>query len=110
MVSIVFVFFLFFVFFFFKVEGEAKAFRLECSLFNVYQFDLTLVLLNKDATPTSNFQPIRLLDPDFCNKFTYLMTNSADPDQLASSQKPTDLDLHSLQRQGISEFSRTRVK
>ena len=32
------------------------------------------------------------------------MTNSADPDQ-----KPTDLDLHCLQRQGISGFSRTRV-
>ena len=36
------------------------------------------------------------------------MTNSADPDQLASS-KPTGLDLHCLQRQGISSFSRTRV-
>ena len=35
------------------------------------------------------------------------MANSADPDQLA---KPTDLDLHCLQRQGISGFSRTRVK
>ena len=33
------------------------------------------------------------------------MTNSADPDQLVSDQ-----DLHCLQRQGISEFSRTRVK
>ena len=33
------------------------------------------------------------------------MTNSADPDQLA-----TDLDLHCLQRQGITGFSRTRVK
>ena len=32
------------------------------------------------------------------------MANSADPDQLA------DLDLHCLQRQGISGFSRTRVK
>ena len=32
------------------------------------------------------------------------MTNSADPDQLAS-----DLDLHCLQRQGISGSSRTRV-
>ena len=33
-------------------------------------------------------------------KFTYLMTNSADPDQLASLlKKPTDLDLHCLQRQ-----------
>ena len=37
------------------------------------------------------------------------MANSADPDQLAS-QKPTDLDLHCLQRQDISGFSRTRVK
>ena len=36
------------------------------------------------------------------------MANSADPDQLAS-KKPTDLNLHSLQRQGISGFSRTRV-
>ena len=33
---------------------------------------------------TSNFQPIRLLDLDCCYKFTYLMANSADPDQLAS--------------------------
>ena len=40
------------------------------------------------------------------------MINSVDPDQLASSEakkKPTDLDLHCLQRQGIFEFSRTRV-
>ena len=36
------------------------------------------------------------------------MANSADPDQLAL--KPTDLDLHFLQRQGISRFSRTRIK
>ena len=34
------------------------------------------------------------------------MANSADPDQLASS----DLDLHCLERQGISRFSRTRVE
>ena len=48
---------------------------------------LTLVLLNKlRCQPTSNFQPIRLLDPDCCYKFTYLMANSADPDQLASSE------------------------
>ena len=33
------------------------------------------------------------------------MANSADQDQ-----KPTDLDLHCLQRQGISEFIRTRVR
>ena len=32
------------------------------------------------------------------------MTNSADQDQ-----KPTDLALHYLQRQGISESSRTKV-
>ena len=37
------------------------------------------------------------------------MANSPDPDQLAC-QKPTDLDLHCLQGQGISGFSRTRVK
>ena len=36
------------------------------------------------------------------------MANSANPDQLA--QKPTDLDLHCLQRQDISGFSRTGVK
>ena len=35
------------------------------------------------------------------------MANSADPDQL---EKPTDLDLHCLQRQGLSGFSKTRVK
>ena len=35
---------------------------------------------------TSNFQPIRLLDPDCCCKLMFLMTNSADPDQLASSE------------------------
>ena len=34
------------------------------------------------------------------------MANSADPDQLAS----TDLDLHCLQMQGVSGFSRTMVK
>ena len=44
--------------------------------------------------PFSNFQPIRLLDPDFRYKFTYLMANSV--------KKPADLDLHCLQRQGIS--------
>ena len=32
------------------------------------------------------------------------MANSADPDQ-----KPTNLDLHCLQRQGVSGFSRTKV-
>ena len=42
--------------------------------------------MNKDATPTSNFQPIRLLDLDYCYIFTYLMVNSADPDQMASEE------------------------
>ena len=35
------------------------------------------------------------------------MNGSADPDQLP--KKPTDLDLHYLQRQDISGFSRTMV-
>ena len=34
--------------------------------------------------PTFNFQPIRLFDPDYCYKFTYLIVNSADPDQFRS--------------------------
>ena len=34
------------------------------------------------------------------------MTNSADPDQLASSPKPTDLDLCCLLRQGMSYLAR----
>ena len=36
------------------------------------------------------------------------MAYNADPDQLAS-KKPTDLDLHCLQKQGISWFNRTSV-
>ena len=55
--------------------------------FTVENFKLTHVMLNKfDAMSISNFQPIRLLDPDCWYKFTNLMTNSADPDQLASSE------------------------
>ena len=45
---------------------------------------------------TSNYQSTRLHNPECWYKFAYLMTNSADPDQLASSE------LHCLQRQGIS--------
>ena len=37
------------------------------------------------------------------------MANSADPDQLASSEA-TDLDLHCLHVQGMSRLSRTRVE
>ena len=40
----------------------------------------------QDTTPTSNFQPIMLLDLDCCYKFTYFMVNNVDPDQLASSE------------------------
>ena len=52
---------------------------------------LTLVMLNKDATPTSNFQPIRLLDPGCWYKLTYFVTNSVGPDQLASGVDPDQL-------------------
>ena len=47
---------------------------------------LTLAMLYKlRCTPTSNFQPIKLLDLDSSYKFTYYMC-SADLDQLASEQ------------------------
>ena len=55
-----------------------------------------------------HFQPVQSLDPDFLYKYTYLLANNVDPDQLAS-EEPTDLDLHCLQRQDIW-FSRTRVE
>ena len=42
--------------------------------------------INSDAKPTSSFQQIRLLEPGCWYKFTYWMPNSADPDQLASSE------------------------
>ena len=35
------------------------------ALIKVFVKVLTLVMLNKDVTPTSNFQPMRLLDPGF---------------------------------------------
>ena len=38
------------------------------------------------------------------------MTNNADPDQLASLQKPTDLGLHCLFRQGMSCSAREGLK
>ena len=44
-------------------------------------------MLNKSRCHAHfNFQPIRLLDPGCWYKFTYLTTNSADPDQLSSSR------------------------
>ena len=63
--------------------------------------------INEDATLTSNFQPVRVLDPGCRYKFTYLITNCADPISW-HLQKPTDLNLH-LQKQGISRSSRTRL-
>ena len=61
-----------------------------------------------DTMPTSNFQPIRLLDLDCYNKFTYLMANSADPDQLASSEANWSGSTL-FAKQDISGFSKTRV-
>ena len=55
--------------------------------------------------PTSNFQPIRLLDPDFWYKFTYWMANSTDPDQLANWSGST-----LFPKAEYIGFSRTRVK
>ena len=94
-----------------------------CLIFTFYCIKIHSVLkkqylplpcwINQEAPPTSNFQPIRLLDPGCWYKFTNKMTNSADPDQLASSEanwsRSTLLDVHCLQRQGISRFSKTRV-
>ena len=47
-----------------------------------------LISLNSVSlvTPTFNFQSIRIHDPGCWYKFTNLMTNSADPDQLASGE------------------------
>ena len=42
--------------------------------------------INCDAMPASNCQPVVLLAPGCWYKFTYLMTNNADPDQLASEE------------------------
>ena len=48
---------------------------------------LTLVMLNKlRFLAHFYFSVIRLLDPECCYKFTYLMAKTADPDQLASSE------------------------
>ena len=67
---------------------------------------LILAMLNKLRCHTHFFsQPDCLIQVD-TNSHT--MINSADPDQLAS-EKPTDLDLHCMQRQGIFGFGWTRV-
>ena len=67
----------------FSVKMRKNVFYYHLLLFKVCV--LTLVLLNKlRCHATSNFHSIRLLDPGFQHKVTYLMTNSAEPDQLAS--------------------------
>ena len=67
-------------------------------------------MLNKSRCHACfHFQPIRLLDPGCWYKFTYWMTNSADPDQVASSEATWSGSTHCLQRHGISGFCRTRV-
>ena len=66
---------------------------------------INLLMLNKLRYQAHFlFSANQLLDPGYWYKFKYWMTNSTDPDQ-----KPTDLDLHCLQRQGISGFSSTSV-
>ena len=54
------------------------------SIFEVYGAFNPCHALTLKMQHLPKFQPIRLLNPDCWNKFTYWMTNSADPDQLAS--------------------------
>ena len=68
------------------------------------QFTLTLVMPNKLRYNAHFSFSADLLDTICWYKFKYWMTNSADP-----AQKPTDLELYCLQRQGISGFSRLMV-
>ena len=63
----------------------------------------------KDAMPTSNFQPIRLLTPDCWYKFNYIEWQTVQIQIIWLLQKPTDLDLHCLQRQGYLESAGIRV-
>ena len=59
-------------------------------------------MLNKlKCHATSNFQPIRLLDPGFLIEI-HIFNDSAD-------QKPTDLDLHCLLRQGMLCLAREEL-
>ena len=60
---------------------------------------LTFVMLNKlRCQPISDFQPTRLLDLDCWYKFTYLKWQAVQIQTSWLFQKPTDLDLHCLQR------------
>ena len=71
---------------FIKPHTQSTLDRISSTVLQFYlSHSLTLVLLNKlRCYATSNFQLIRILDPSYSYKFKYLMTNSTDPDQLAS--------------------------
>ena len=81
---------------------------------SVYSFisgKLTLVMLNKlRCYPTSNFQPIRLLDLCCWYKLTFLITNSADPDQLASEEANWSGSTLFAKAVYISRLSRIRLR
>ena len=69
-------------------------------------FDLPLPYwINQDATPIYDYQPIRKPNPD-CGINLHTEWQKV---QIQISW-PTDLGLHCLQRQDITEFSKTRVK
>ena len=65
---------------------------------------LTLVMLNKLRCHTNLLFSANQITGSRLLMQIYINTNSAD------SSEVTDLDLHCLQRQGISRFSRIRVK
>ena len=77
---------------------------------SIVAFHLTLVMLNKFRSHFY-FQPIRLFDPCCWYKFTCWIEWQTMQIKISwLLQKPTDLDLHCLPRQGISGFIRKRVK
>ena len=71
---------------------------------------LTLAMMNKLICHAHlKLSASQITWSSFWYKFTYLVTNSVEHDQLASEVANWS-DLHCLQRHGISGFSRTRVK
>ena len=65
-------------------------------IYTKYLVAFSLIMLNKLRCHNHFYcQPMRLLNPDSWYKFTYWITNSVDPDQLASSEANC-LDLHCL--------------
>ena len=60
------------------LQNTASDQHLHCLTFIHMFFNLCPA---EEATPISNFQLIRLLNPNCWYKFTYIMANSADPDQ-----------------------------